>query len=122
MEELDRIIQQMESGGITIQLRPEAGTRKIERFDQLKSFIEEEHAFWAQFKTSRLVHLAEPIIRVSKEVAKFESSYKAGQAKQATDSITSIKKILQTQVQCFSSTALASFQRGPIICDFTLQF
>lgn len=122
MEELDRIIQQIDSGGITIQLRPEAGTRKIERFDQLKSFVEEEHAFWAQFKTSRLVHLAQSIVQARKEITRFESSFQAGQTKLVNDSIASIKNILQTQVQCFSSMALASLQRGPIICDFTLQF
>jgi len=111
MEELDRIIQQIDSGGITIQLRPEAGTRKIERFDQLKSFVEEEHAFWTQFKTSRLVHLAQSIVQARKEITRFESSFQAGQTKLVNDSITSIKNILQTQVQCFSSTALASFFR-----------
>jgi uncharacterized coiled-coil DUF342 family protein len=122
MEELDRIIQQIESGGITIQLRPEAGTRKIERFDQLKSFVEEEHAFWAQFINTKLIKLLDPLRKVKVYVDNAEKAFASGDANQAKANITQIARTLDSNVQCFSATPLASFfeemyDAAPIMAD-----
>ncbi len=109
MEELDKIFSQIESGGITIQMVPENGTRRITRFEKLKEFAEQEFAFWNQFRNSRLIHLVQPFGQALQEIQNAENAIKSGNDQQVNNSLTSIINILRNNTHCFSSTSLALF-------------
>ncbi len=109
MEELDKILNKIENGGITIQLVPESGIRKIASYEQLKTFLEEERTFWQQFAKSRLLKLLQPLNTAKGEIDSAAGFIQAGNAIKAHDSIVRAINTLLKDVQCYSATALASF-------------